>query len=141
VGLANEEGATPKARSGKNSVDFPWGSGFPPPKANVGNYADSALHEKLPQKKSFDGYTDGYATTSPVGSFAPNTCGIYDLGGNVWEWCEDRWEPGSTERVVRGGCWRNTERGYLLSSSRHNFAPGSRDNYYGFRCVVSATAR
>jgi serine/threonine protein kinase len=45
VGLATEEGSTPKERNGKNSVDFPWGTDFPP-KGKVGNYADSAWHEK-----------------------------------------------------------------------------------------------
>ena len=102
VGLAKEDGATPKDRDGKNQMDFPWGIGFPPSRAKVGNYADSAFHEKFPNDPSIEGYTDGYPTTAPVGSFASNEDGIYDLGGNVWEWCEDLFEPGGTERAVRG---------------------------------------
>src|SRR5205807_7669566 len=53
VGLQFESGATPKERDGKNQVDFPWGTGFPP-KGKVGNYADTAFHEKFPNKKAGD---------------------------------------------------------------------------------------
>jgi formylglycine-generating enzyme required for sulfatase activity len=138
VGLAREEGRTPKARSGKNSVDFPWGSGFPPPQANVGNYSDSAWHKKFPKEKWIEGYTDGYATTAPVGSFAPNAFGIYDLGGNVWEWCEDLYEPRSNH-VLRGASWSYSERNFLLSSLRHHYA--GYHNAIGFRCVAGVSAR
>jgi len=71
VGLAKEDGATPKERDGTNGVDFPWGIDYPPTKAKVGNYADTVYHEKFPKDRWIEGYTDGYATTSPVGSFAP----------------------------------------------------------------------
>jgi len=95
VGLAKEEGATPKERSAKNLVDYPWGTSFPPPNDKVGNYADTAFHEQFPreQAKWIEGYTDGFATTAPVGSFAPNQYGICDLGGNVREWCQDCMSP------------------------------------------------
>jgi len=122
VGLANEQGATPKERSGKNSVDFPWGSGFPPPWAKAGNYAEK----------------DGHDKTSPVGSFEPNVRGIYDMGGNVWEWCEDLYEPGHDDRVLRGASWGDNQRGLLLSSNRFHGTPGLRSNRSGFRVVVSA---
>src|SRR6202042_1437467 len=60
VGLAREGGATPKERGGKNQRVFPWGSGFPPPKANVGNYADAAWHEQFPTARWIEGYSDGF---------------------------------------------------------------------------------
>ena len=128
-------------RNGKNKVDFPSGSGFPPPNAKVGNYADSAFHEKFPTDKWIEGYTDGYATTAPVGSFEPNVYGIYDMGGNVWEWCEDLHDSRVTERVLRGASWSNHDRGHLLSSFRNHQAPGLRDSRNGFRCVVGPSAR
>ncbi|GAB4550808.1 MAG: hypothetical protein Tsb0014_45260 [Pleurocapsa sp.] len=93
-------------------------------------------------------------TTTPVGSFPPNASGLYDLHGNVWEWCEDNWHNNynyqgvprdgsawlsgiSFNKVIRGGSWnlnplgcRSAIRGY-----------GTRDvrfNYIGFRVVCVA---
>ena len=69
-------------------------------------------------------------------SFAPNAFGLHDLGGNVWEYCEDWSSDERKERVMRGGSWFNHERGYLLSSYRGRFTPESRNNRIGFRPVV-----
>ena len=141
VGLAKEEGATPKERHRKNKTDYPWGTGYPPPKAKVGNYADSAYHQQLPNEKTWiEGYTDGFATTSPVGSFEANPFGIFDLGGNVWEWCEDLFEPGGTERVARGASWVNSMLS-PLSSSRMNELAEKRQRDIGFRAVLDVSGR
>src|SRR5450755_1684805 len=43
--------------------------------------------------------------TTKVGSYAPNKLGLYDMHGNVWQWCEDLWEKGGSARVYRGGGW------------------------------------
>ena len=140
VGLANEEGATPKERNSKNQVDFPWGTEFPPSKAKVGNYADAAYHEKFPRASWIEGYTDGYALTSPVGSFLANKYGLYDMGGNVGQWCEDQFEPKNAGRVVRGGSFDNFGRLSMLSSSRSPGQPGLRYNSSGFRCVLAPSS-
>ena len=94
-------------------------------------------HEKFPKEPWIEGYTDGYATTATVGSFAPNNHGIYDLGGNVWEWCEDLYEPGRSKRVLRGPSWNTYGREFLLSSSRIDDMPSVRTIHSGFRCVLA----
>ncbi len=76
---------------------------------------------------------------SPVGSFPPNRYGLYDLGGNVWEWCEDWYDNNQKCRVVRGGSWRIFlfASVILLSSYRNNRTPDYRLNCSGFRVVLA----
>lgn len=122
VGLGTEIGATPAARDGGNEDKFPWGTQWPPPK-NAGNY-DPALQ------------IDSFSNTSPVGTFAANDQGLFDLGGNVWEWCEDLHSPKDKNRTLRGGCWCSSLRKHLLSSARIFDSPGHRISFIGFRCVL-----
>jgi hypothetical protein len=137
VGLVNDEGGTPKERSGRNVVDFPWGKTWPPPE-KAGAYADTAYHEKFPKERAWiHDYNDGFPETAPVGSFPPNEFGIHDLGGNVWEWCDDLYAPESKDRVLRGASWIDCDRGYLLASYRIHYPPGARYHDYGFRCVLA----
>lgn len=76
------------ARSGGSEPwrNFPWGMTLPPP-LKSGNYADLGAAELV--ARVLPGYRDGYAVTAPVGSFAPDRYGVYDLGGNVAEWVHD----------------------------------------------------
>lgn len=85
-----------------------------------------------------EGFNDGNVFTAAVGSFHPNRLGIYDLGGNVWEWCQDEYEPGSASRVLRGGSWINFDRVNLLSSIRISLDPDIRLGNIGFRVVVES---
>ena len=137
----------------RHGVDFPWGTRYPPPPPTMaGNYRDETFHGKFPNAmfwgfpnatddKWIEGYTDGFATTAPVGSFAPNEYGIYDLGGNVWEWCEDLYEPANTPRVLRGASWRfKSALDTLLSSFRVRCTPTDRNDHHGFRCVLAPVA-
>jgi hypothetical protein len=147
AGLPPEAGSTPAEKSQKNSVDFSWGKDYPPAK-KVGNYADESFHAKFPSKKNekenrmenqwIEGYTDGYATTSPVGAFPANAYGLYDMGGNVWQWCEDWYDASHQHRVLRGASWHDCDRGHLLSSVRGHYVPTLRYDHYGIRCVLSA---
>jgi formylglycine-generating enzyme required for sulfatase activity len=128
VGLQNESGSTPQARDGKIKNEFPWGKQWPPP-AGAGNYGTS-------QRRG---------TTMPVGNFKANSLGLYDLGGNVWEWCADTYKGGSSGTgrdwgVLRGGSWATTNRLEMQSSYRNVVDRNERDVIYGFRCVLAPDA-
>jgi formylglycine-generating enzyme required for sulfatase activity len=106
-------------------------------------------------KRSFSSWTgihdcdDGYAVSSPVGSFRPNGFGLYDMLGNVREWCQDRYDKnaysfharknpiyarGGFLRVVRGGSWIALPR-CVRSAFRGWYGPGDTYNLLGFRLL------
>ncbi|MEL6441190.1 MAG: SUMF1/EgtB/PvdO family nonheme iron enzyme [Cyanobacteria bacterium J06621_8] len=87
--------------------------------------------------------------TTPVGSFSPNAFGLYDMHGNLWEWCEDDWHNNydsapsdgsawaskkSNHKVIRGGSWYDSPP-YCRSAIRSNNTRGFRNDFIGF-CVV-----
>jgi eukaryotic-like serine/threonine-protein kinase len=128
VGLPNESGSTPEARDGKIKNEFPWGKQWPRP-AETGNYGEGPRP----------------GTTMPVGSFKPNALGLYDLGGNVWEWCEEGYKGSSGNAgrdwgVLRGGSWGTKNRLEMQSSYRNVVDRNEHDVIYGFRCVLTTQA-
>ncbi len=120
---------------------FPWGGNLPPPDRH-GNYADrSAAH--LVGRIIF-GYNDNYIATAPVGTYAANTLGLYDMSGNVSEWVNDFYEIPGTEavvdplgpetgeyRVIRGSSWMHGTITDLRISFRDYGLEGRQD--LGFR--------
>ena len=73
-------------------------------------------------------------TTHEVGKKLPNKWELYDMHGNVWEWCEDWYDDKKDEKVLRGGSWF-INASYSRSSSRYRFNPTNRDIYRGFRLL------
>jgi formylglycine-generating enzyme required for sulfatase activity len=142
VGLKNEVGSTPEEKSGKIKL-YPWDiprkrdKSWPPP-AGAGNYAgEEAKNADWPSDfQVIEGYNDGYPRTSPVGSFEANFSGLYDMGGNVWQWCGDLFIP-QNRRVLRGGSWGDSNPDNLLASYRTDGTSDRRYAFVGFRCVVA----
>lgn len=138
VGIGAREatsGTTPESLSARIKGEYPWGLQWPPTKG-AGNYADEDCRKRFPWEKTIEGYSDGFAVTAPVMSFPPNELGIYDLGGNVWEWCDDWFNAERKEHVFRGGSWGSSAREPLLSSFRAHQTANRRWRNDGFRCVL-----
>jgi formylglycine-generating enzyme required for sulfatase activity len=111
-------------------------------------------HAGKPYKMAWCAENSG-GQTHPVGQKEPNAFGLYDMHGNVWEWCEDvqhyfykgapsdgsAWTSGGDQssRMIRGGCWYD-DLDLCSSYWRGQVGADNREPYTGFRVAVSATA-
>ena len=146
MGLKNEVGNTPEEKDGKIQL-YPWDipqkrdPNWPPP-SGAGNYCgeESRIGNEPEGWTVIEGYNDGYPRTSPVGSFEANLNGLYDMGGNVWQWCQDWYNAQAQNRVVRGASWSSSRPDALLASRRGFLFPDFRTADVGFRCVVAVTS-
>ncbi len=135
VGLPAENGASPEERDMGVQDSYPWGTQWPPP-AGAGNYAGEETSTDIP----IAGYNDGYPNTSPVGKFKQNGAGLYDMGGNVWQWVSDSWNGENRAKTLRGGSWYNGAIPLsLLSSCRISSSPDTLHDTYGFRIVKAVS--
>jgi len=117
--------------------------------ADLVNYDGSSTYGSAPKGVYRDKTTD-------VGSFPPNAFGLYDMHGNVWEWCADPWHENyngapsdgsvwesrgdNKYRMLRGGSWVNSP-GYCRGASRLRYAPDGRGDGWGFRVVIASGFR
>jgi formylglycine-generating enzyme required for sulfatase activity len=107
-------------RVGKTGGPFPWGSGFPPPD-HFANYGVSK---------------DGFDFTAPVGSFAPNELGLFDLAGNLWEWIGQGCKSGGGY-LVRGAGWNAHNQSYFNLDFHYCFGGDLVGHHnVGFRLVL-----
>jgi formylglycine-generating enzyme required for sulfatase activity len=128
------------------TTPFWWGSSITPAQANYdGNYVYKGGGSKGQYRKG----------TVPAGDFAANPWGLYNVHGNVWEWCEDVWhdsyngartdasawlqDGNSSSRVVRGGAWV-IDPGALRSALRYGDHSGGRFDLLGFRLGRTLTS-
>ena len=131
------------ARGGNKSIGFIYAGGND--LRNVGWYDENSRRDK---ENSFFSFFSAPRTTHEVGQKRSNELGLYDLSGNVWEWCQDRYRyyssdsqtnpqgPGSGyNRVLRGGSWGTYARDCRLSY-RNSCVPDRRSSNYGLRLAL-----
>ena len=122
------------ARGGLNGKRFPWGDTITHSQANY--YSVSFLNYDVSPTRGFHptystGGISGEPYTSPVGSFAANGYGLFDMAGNVFEWC---WDATDTFRYFLGGSWYQRASGALCGSPTAN-SPSYGSSDRGFRAV------
>jgi len=133
-------------RLDSGAAKYPWGESDVPPQS-FANVLDVTPQRAFPLAKTppLAEYDDGFIGTAPVMSFSANSIGIYDLCGNVSEWCAGVFmvpyqatdlglSPDSDEGVVRGGSWASS-REWLRSSMRQGVNRRLVRGYVGFRCA------
>jgi formylglycine-generating enzyme required for sulfatase activity len=135
------------ARGGLDQRRFPWGDELTP----GGEHRCNIWQGRFPVSNTRD---DGYFGTAPVDSFAPNGFGLYNVAGNVWEWCSDWWATShparpavnpagpntGRSRVMRGGsylCHESYCNRYRVAARTSN-EPDSASGNLGFRCARDA---
>ena len=125
AGLVEDYDRSPANKLAK-APGWPWGMTYPGP-TNSANFGDDETH-------------DAYSNTSPVGTFPPNKYGLYDMGGNVWQVCEDSWDGTATDdtKVLRGSCFIWGGELYTRLSFRDTHMPADFDSRSGFRVVLAS---
>ncbi|GAB3561051.1 formylglycine-generating enzyme family protein [Spirosoma luteolum] len=141
------------ARGGQQEAVYYWGNELTP----AGRWMANIFQGDFPQKNT---RADGFAGVAPVGSFPPNPHGLYDMDGNVWEWCQDFYrpdyyaespgtnpagppasydpdEPTAIKRVQRGGSFLCSDQycARYKAGSRGKGDVTSGSNNLGFRCA------
>ncbi|MCI5148285.1 MAG: formylglycine-generating enzyme family protein [Candidatus Electrothrix sp. MAN1_4] len=136
------------ARAGTDTVRF-WGDS-PDDACRYANVYDQTSEKEKKYGWTHHNCNDGYIETAPVGSFRANSFGLYDMLGNVWEWCSDWYDTkyyasrsgdnptgslSGSSRVLRGGSWYINP-GNVRSADRYRFTPVDRNILLGFRLAL-----
>lgn len=119
------------ARGGLAAQPYPWGDQAP----DAGGVFRANFRTSLPGAA-------GFSFTAPVGSFPANSFGLFDMAGNVSEWCQDRYAPLPASgpfkpgvlRLLKGGSWISGPRN-LRPAARQSAPPQYADGHIGFRVV------
>ena len=160
------------ARGGLNGKKYTWGNVAP--NGTQWNFADKNLSEHwsddwteaLDENWADENADDGYFHSAPIGSYPPNSYGLYDMAGNVYEWCLDGYDAGfyrrsprrnplagemtltevmtnyqtvTTSRVLRGGSWINVAQFLRVAARGTRWTPAFTSRPLGFRCARDVT--
>lgn len=136
------------SRGGRDMSKYPWGNPY------LRNAKGCVLANLKPGRGNY--YDDGFMYTAPVGSYFSNDYGLYDMSGNVSEWCEDAyyaaanpvvWDLNPTynqddesRKIIRGGSWKDIAY-YLETGTRTYEYQDTSKSYVGFRCVMTYLGR
>ena len=139
------------ARGGKNSKGYEYSGSKT--LGDVAWFYENSGDSLLSSSWDGDKVKSNHCKTHPVATKQPNEIGIYDMCGNVEEWCQDWYgkeyyknspsknpsgPTSGSDRVIRGGCWRNV-RGNCRVSARNQMAPFISSNEFGLRLALSQT--
>jgi formylglycine-generating enzyme required for sulfatase activity len=119
------------ARGGLDQARYPWGDDLTPD----GEHRCNIWQGRFPVQDTAE---DGHAGTAPVDAFRPNGFGLYNVSGNVWEWCADRFDPAQANRAMRGGsylCHDSYCNRYRVAARTAN-SPDSSTGNLGFRAAA-----
>ncbi len=136
------------AKGGRSNAKYPWGNPY------IRNAKGCMLANFKPGRGNY--HDDGFDYTAPVGQYFSNDFGLYDMSGNVSEWCEDAFNPASYPlvwdlnptyfdadeplKVIRGGSWKDIAY-YLETGTRTYEHQDSTRAYIGFRCAMTYLGR
>jgi formylglycine-generating enzyme required for sulfatase activity len=119
------------ARGGLDQARYPWGDELTPD----GEHRCNIWQGRFPVRDTAE---DGYSGTAPVNAFEPNGFGLYNVAGNVWEWCADWFDRAQQNRAMRGGsylCHESYCNRYRVAARTAN-SPDTSGGNIGFRCAA-----
>lgn len=136
------------ARGGRDLVKYPWGNPY------VRNAKGCVIANFKPGRGNF--FDDGHSYTAPVNVYFPNDYGLFNMAGNVSEWCVDAYNPAAmpvvwdlnpqyidpeeSRKIIRGGSWKDIA--YYLETGTRTFEyKDSTRAYIGFRCAMTYLGR
>lgn len=113
------------------SAEYPWGDGPIPRDWNYFGTENPEPGQKL-------NHNDGYRVSCPVQKSGKNAWGLYGVGGDVWEWCEDADDKEGKTRVLKGASWSDCAPLFLTISRRSSYTADYTASSIGFRVIAES---